>query len=725
MAIAAAVLRAATVEAQFTLGDFRIEGDIEAGVRAVLDPKQNERGKLEEYRDLHTGPFLHDLRLRIFRPDSAYSSELSGSKWGQEDQEFSLRTGRLGLWQLQFDWDQTRHVYSTTARTLATETARGVWQLPNPRPALPVHNAGRQIDEISQRWDTARLSFAFTPTPDLDLGATYTRINKHGERPMSLAFGSPGNFFYEVPGPIEHTIDDFRLTASLHRESWQLQFGYTMSLFRNSVRALVVDNPCFGATSGCADAGAPAGGALSLDPDNQAHTFSIAGGVNLPLRTRVNASLAYQVRYQNDTFLPHTIDHATARSPELILPQDSLHGFVQTFLGNFTLTTRPLPWPVTFTARYRIYDYIDESDEITFPGHVVNDRTLNGEARRAHRDPYTRQNADIDARWRIVMPLAVTIGTGWERWDRDENHREVPESDEFTGKLKVDWTPLDWLALGAVYRPSFRRIARYNTEAHLAHSVEEETGPFTAGQSKLLRKFDEGERDRQLVEASLTLSPFDTLSTTFTATWKFDDYIRSRLGLQKDRTWSVGMDFNWSPVERVSVYGGYVRESIKQRMRSRERSVVGGAVNDFPDFEWETDHSDQVDTIHLGVKATLVPKTLDWSFGASYSYALGRTDTNNPVTPASGTAAQNANAQAKPWPAIEDSLLRLETSLKYYFWKNWSATLGYAFEAFEKSDWRTDQINPFVPGTRAIFLGNDYRDYSAHILGMTVGYRFR
>jgi len=30
-----------------------------------------------------------------------------------------------------------------------------------------------------------------------------------------------------------------------------------------------------------------------------------------------------------------------------------------------------------------------------------------------------------------------------------------------------------------------------------------------------------------------------------------------------------------------------------------------------------------------------------------------------------------------------------------------------------------------VPGTRAIFLGNDYRDSAVHILGMTVGYRFR
>jgi hypothetical protein len=49
----------------------------------------------------------------------------------------------------------------------------------------------------------------------------------------------------------------------------------------------------------------------------------------------------------------------------------------------------------------------------------------------------------------------------------------------------------------------------------------------------------------------------------------------------------------------------------------------------------------------------------------------------------------------------------------------------YAFEAFDKNDWRTDNLNPFNPGSNSIWLGNDLKNYTAHILGATLSYRFR
>jgi hypothetical protein len=59
----------------------------------------------------------------------------------------------------------------------------------------------------------------------------------------------------------------------------------------------------------------------------------------------------------------------------------------------------------------------------------------------------------------------------------------------------------------------------------------------------------------------------------------------------------------------------------------------------------------------------------------------------------------------------------------YRFWKVWAAKLGYAFESFRKNDRRTDRRNPFVPGASSIWPGNDARSCSAHIVGVTVGYR--
>jgi hypothetical protein len=96
----------------------------------------------------------------------------------------------------------------------------------------------------------------------------------------------------------------------------------------------------------------------------------------------------------------------------------------------------------------------------------------------------------------------------------------------------------------------------------------------------------------------------------------------------------------------------------------------------------------------------------------------------NPIPPTSGSASQNATATAQPFPATEDSMFRLDVAARYHFLKHWRATLGYAFEMFHKSNWQTDQLNPFLPGVTSIWLGNDFKDYTAHIVTLTLGYRF-
>jgi Putative outer membrane beta-barrel porin, MtrB/PioB len=106
-----------------------------------------------------------------------------------------------------------------------------------------------------------------------------------------------------------------------------------------------------------------------------------------------------------------------------------------------------------------------------------------------------------------------------------------------------------------------------------------------------------------------------------------------------------------------------------------------------------TDLSDTVQTAYAGVKAALVPKVLDLRIDSAFSNALGRIETRNPTTPVSGTAAQNATTTAKPFPAFQDTRIRVEASLIYYFLKNWSARVGYAFEKWDKTDFRTDTLN--------------------------------
>lgn len=734
-ALGAMVMVAPAFAQEWQIGGFNLEGGVTAGVRGfVEEPSKREKAKFEEYRDIPRGPFLDRLRLRFFKPDESYSIEILGSKWLQEDQEYGLNVGRLGLWDFSFEWDQTPHILSTTARTLERRQDERNWTLPVPRPALNAStwNNAPFLDPIGVRWDTARIGLRLTPTPNLDIAAEYTRIRKEGDKPFGVAFGSPGNQFVEIPRPIDQTVDDFRLKATYARDTWQIQAGYTLSVFRNDDRFVRADSP-FAATWGAFSDGSsvPAAGQVSLEPDNIAHTFTLSGGVNLPLRTRVTANFSYSLALQDQKFLPHTINPNILAEPDasvLALPQNSLNGLVNKILFNVNATSRPIA-PLTLVLKYRLFRYDDDSDSPVFPGNVESDRTLRDEFEKAVRPNFTRQNVDADARFALARPLALTVGGGWERWDRDL--REVKQSDEVFAKAAVDANLLDWLTARLTYRPSVRFVGKYDPFARQraeALGVLEEATDIGQGQSQLLRKPDESDRTRQRVDLLLTASPLDTMSTSLNASWHDDDYPHSPLGLKKETGWSAGFDLNWSPVQIVTFTAGYVHEVFWQKMRSQYRGVPvedEPATNNASDT-WISDIQDTTDTAFLGVSFALIPKVLDWNFAGDYSFATGDILTRNPL----GPVAQ-ASAQANRLPATDAEIFRLGTALRYHFWKVWTVSVGYTFESFAKNDWRTDQLQPLSFGptgallTNGVFLGNDLKNYTAHIVGATLGYRFK
>ena len=148
-------------------------------------------------------------------PTRSTRASSAGSKWGQQDQEFSLRGGRLGLWEVGFDWDQIPHIYSTNARLLATEMSPGVFTLPKPRPPLDAYKTARSIDESACAGTRRASSSKLTPTPERGPQAPSTRgSSKHGERPFGMAFGSPGGNCFRDPRA--HRADDPRLPARRH-----------------------------------------------------------------------------------------------------------------------------------------------------------------------------------------------------------------------------------------------------------------------------------------------------------------------------------------------------------------------------------------------------------------------------------------------------------------------------------------------------------------------------
>ena len=146
-----------------------------------------------------------------------------------------------------------------------------------------------------------------------------------------------------------------------------------------------------------------------------------------------------------------------------------------------------------------------------------------------------------------------------------------------------------------------------------------------------------------------------------------------------------------------------------------------------PSLDWISDSTDTADTYHESLTARLIPSKLDLMFAGNYSYALGRVETSNPN--ADGSTVYNAvattNEVARPWPAFEDSLLPARGLPPVPLLEVPDGELEPRLRVVPKHDRRTDTIKPFVPSVSAVYLGNDVKNYEAHIFGVTIGYPFK
>ncbi|HXJ82155.1 MAG TPA: MtrB/PioB family outer membrane beta-barrel protein [Candidatus Methylomirabilis sp.] len=479
---------------------------------------------------------------------------------------------------------------------------------------------------------------------------------------------------------------------------------------------------------------------MSLPPNNLANTFSLSGGANLPGRTRINANVTYSFWLQNQDFLPQTITNSLpSTDAALALPEQSLHGNVQNVLINVTATSRPLPLPVTFTAKYRYYNMMDESSTPTFTAFLVNDANfISPTTIRANRFDFMRQDASVDARYQLAASLALTTGVGWDQMQRSKT-REVPLTNDFFAKAALDWTPTDWALIRATYTPSFRRMNRYCTTC-LADLETLVPGQQGQDQSPLLRKYDEADRNEQAANLMMQLTPLETLTITPSLNYANDDYIASglfddssyqgpgdgnvMLGIQQVTSWSAGIDINWKPSDRISFTGGYVYESRYEKMRSRYRPFGG----DVPALDWISNITDTIQTVNFSALAKLIPGVLDLKLNANYSYALGTVFSRNPNATNSvffNSPPQFPDDKAQRFPAYTDALLILGGSLRYYFAKNWVASFNYAYEQWRQTNWQTDTLNPFEPNVSSIWLGNNPKNFNAQIVSFNLGYQFR
>jgi MtrB/PioB family decaheme-associated outer membrane protein len=604
--------------------------------------------------------------------------------------------------------------------------------------------------ELNVDRKTGRANFRYTPTPEWDINLNYSIEKRDGTKPegsvigMSHAVIRPPSTvgiiegMVELPAPVDYTTHNFGASVQYKADlgdgrNWITNLAYAGSIFDNANDSLTYDNP-FRLDNSLSDfainkaLGLAVGedgsnlGRHSLEPDNNAHRFTLNTAADLSELTRFTGTVSYNMMRQDEDLLPWTVNSDLYALHMLDLPATSANAAIDTLTVNAKLTTRAFHPDVTNTIRYRYYSLDNDTPHLFVPERIAFDSEFEDSSYLILAPGYVKQNANLDTVWRASDMTNLGLLLGWEQYDRDIG-READVTDEYSVKATADLTPHDRMSVRASALYAERRFNTYDYTGRV-------DDPATGGPQNhaLIRKYSMSDRDRIKLNASVEVVPTEGLTITGLGGFRNDEYgdhldfdpvpDDSEIGLLHDRSWHAGVEINYMASDRTGVFASYVHENFDRRIRNRgyDANPAGGAAN----FDWvDAQITEPVDTFMAGLNVALIPDALDLELG--YTYAKGVEEWKD------GSFAGFPDA----FPDVTTAFTRFDASLKYNLPEDSTQGTGltkafvkvqYAYERNRVTNWAND-VTPYAPGigSTAIWLAGKDPNYTAQIIMLTLG----
>lgn len=652
----------------------KVQGSIEVGGQ-FRDTSGDHPAKFQEVRDVPEGFVIEKLKVNLNSPDSPYFLKLKGLEILQRDQRFTVDAGRLGKFRTQFVWDQTPHNFGT-GKSFLQRTAPGLYQVsPTLRASLQavtLPDAGRTpvnaalptlvrqelltapTTVVRLRRDQALFRQTYQPSDKIELYAQVSWLRNRGTRPMSAGTfvrrPVPGNGLADIGGlwegigqeflePIDHRTTEFKVGVQFRGKGWSAGVDYDLSLFRNHIGVVTFENP-FRVTDeqGCLPNPVPPPaqtcGASNrfkmvrwhtdLPPDNDSHTISVWGKVDVTPKTLVRGLFSLSYWTQNDDFVPWTLNTAIvptfwdAASPVTNptdvrqLPARGLNGKMRNIDQEYALVNRHQNF--RFQAQYRSRDLDSQTSPIVFPGYAAfGDSTWRSAATDFYNLPienldwdFRHQNIAAGFQWDVAPKLNWKVDYEWEIWNR--KFRDVNRNNEHSIRARLDFEtnlsgggkpvapkdssatgdakpqPVTTLRLKADYRYANRRAQSYNTQALSfnpnfpgspvgGNTTAWEVTRFTVMkvgvpmEFNLLRRYDEADRSRN--DGSISLEVVKGPQTNFSASYRYlgDEYDKNFYGRLFNRSSFIDAQFTHAFESGAFLYANYSREMNRYAYR--------------------------------------------------------------------------------------------------------------------------------------------------------------
>jgi|NGEPerStandDraft_6_1074524.scaffolds.fasta_scaffold10348_2 MtrB/PioB family decaheme-associated outer membrane protein len=705
-------------------------GEVEAGGRFFLNnPQRNgsaylnqqSLAKFYEYRDLRPGPF-GNVWLSTGTSDGLYQIDFGAKNIGYNDQSYYLDASKAGEHYLSLGWDQSPHLYSTSALTPYQGIGTDVLTIPaasKSTTSSPSLVTGFNQTDIGIKRDTASAEYRWTPTDAWDINANVSHMRRTGTQVDGVSNGFSAT--YQVPKPVQDTTQNYGLNGEYAGTSpWgkklTVKLAYNGSQYTDDYSSYTIQSPVTGSTQLFRE---------SLWPSNNANAFSGTLGADLPLKSRYAGTLSYTMMRQNAAFIPES----TGLFPAL--PATSLNGAINTLLSNNIITTKITP-ELTSKLSYRYYDFQNDTPEILFPSWTSYDRSAIGGTEGQIRSlsmAYTKQNGGADLNWRPTKEWNLGATYGYERYDW--TRADVDVTNEHSGKVHADWKPDDWLTVRTSGYYGNRRYENYDYLNFVGNIQFPQPGGVA---STTNWRYQNSYRqlmidNRQTWKANLAVDMVIFPSVTLTPTFKYKDENYSvnpqnQQGLEDSRSWSAGLDATYVINPDTSIMVGYMREYYTQLMFACNTNDVAHTISCPPNANGQTLTNDKtvVDTFTALLRYAVIPAKFDTEL--RYTLSRGVDTLNFFITPAP------AGGQ---FPDYTTWWQRLDATAIYTFDKAAVAQAGltgvvkaklhYAWERNSVSNWANDPVAPFNTWAgSALFMSYDNPNYNVHMLMASLAY---
>jgi MtrB/PioB family decaheme-associated outer membrane protein len=647
--------------------------------------------RYQRYQDVRNGLLFSNFRYAFAAPDDSSTFKARANNVGWRDQEYFADYNLTGKLSITGAYQQIPQFYSVdtmtpfigTGGTLVLDDATQK-AIQGGKSTLSAYVPLAPPFDLRERRDIGHVNVVATPTPKLDVTASFTTQKHGGELPFGASFGFSNDV--EVALPYESRANDFTIGTEWTNTKNMVRVAYNGSWFNNLAPTLVWDSPLrFDDASGT-----PGRGRMSLWPSNSAQTVSFGGYTKLAHKTQVTGYFSYGMWSNKEPLQPFTINSAL---PITALPRANADAEAHVFSTNLNLTSHPtVDW--RFGARFRNYTYDNHMPVTSITQYVAYDSNVSttptgGPDLYAH----NRTTFDADATWDKLKPLALTVGYTHNANGYDA--RTFTSSGEDLFRVSADAVGSNW----ATFRVQYEVGSRTGSGLDQKQLTD-------IGEHAEMRYYDLADRTRNRFSGQVDIVPSDVWTFSVSGGLLHDDYSNTVFGLQKSNGNTFSMAADYHLPNGLGAGATYNFERYTGLQQSHEGDSSAAQFND-PLRNWTSDSTETVNYFSLYATPPRIGRNTEVRISYDFSHAVA----DNLYTIPAGSPITAPNQL----PEVFNKLQQLHLEARYRIKKNMAATFSYLYEPLSIFDYAFDPsvVNGIVQPS-SLVMGYVYRPYTAN-----------